>query len=113
LHNERAGAIVSWTEVPKPDERGKQEMHELAVATFAALEEAGLTEALDQLHDRVFAGGPDALFDVEVTGDVWLWSFKPYVELLLRHIVQAASNSTLTPRQRQMEIATVLGLAGF
>ena len=104
---------MSWTEVPKPDERGKQEMHELAVATFTALEEAGLTETLDQLHDRVFAGGPDALFEVEVTGDVWQWSFKPFVELLLRHIVQSATNSTLTPRQRQEDISAALDLAGF
>ena len=88
-------------------------MHELAVATFSALEGAGLTEALDQLHDRVFAGGPDALFEVEVTGDIWHWSFKPFVELLLRHIVQAASNQALTPRQRQQEIVTALDLAGF
>src|SRR6185295_7224999 len=44
--------------------RGKQEMHKLAVGTFAALHEAQLADRLESLHARIFDRSPQDLMDV-------------------------------------------------
>jgi hypothetical protein len=95
-----------------PDVRGKQAMHELAMATFAALEEAELQDALDALHERVLAQGT-AIFEVSYQGGVCHWSFKPMVELVLRHTLHTAGREDLPADERRLEIAAALHLAGF
>jgi hypothetical protein len=96
-----------------PEIRGKQEMHDLAVATFEALEHADLRDVMDQLHTRIFAHGHEAVFETEFAGSVWQWSFKPMVELVLRHITDVARNEILTPNERRGDILAALELAGF
>ena len=95
-----------------PKVRGKRAMHELARATFAALEEADLEEAFHALRDRVLARGPE-IVEIAVDGTVCRWSFKPMVELLLRHALETAGRDDLSASERGREIATALHLAGF
>ncbi len=55
--------------------RGKQAMHELVLAAFAALEDAELTELFDALQGRLFGRSPQELMDVEFVDDAWEWRF--------------------------------------
>ena len=93
--------------------RGKQEMHELAVATFTALAEAELGDRLDPLHARLFGRSPQDLMDVALVDGVWEWRFKPMIELLLRHIAATASSAKLSMAERQTEIMWAVEKAGF
>ena len=102
------GAAENWV----PEVRGKRAMHELARATFAALEEADLQDALHALRDRVLARGPE-IVEITVDGSVCRWSFKPMVELVLRHALETAGRDDLTASERGCEIATALHLAGY
>ena len=87
-------------------------MHELARATFAALEEADLQDALEALRDRVLARGSE-IVEITVDAGVCRWSFKPMVELLLRHTLETAGRDDIPMDERQSEIATALHFAGF
>lgn len=102
------GAAENWV----PDVRGKRAMHELARATFAALEEADLQDALEALRDRVLARGIE-IVDITVDAGVCRWSFKPIVELLLRHTLETAGRDDLSASERRCEIAAALHLAGY
>jgi hypothetical protein len=88
-------------------------MRTLAVATFAALETADLTDILDALHTRVFGRPPEELMDVELIDGVWQWQFKPMVELLLRHINATAADTTLPLDARRADVGDVLEMLGF
>jgi hypothetical protein len=87
-------------------------MHELARATFAALEEADLQDAIDALRDRVLGRGSE-IIEITERGAVREWRFKPMVELLLRHALECAVRDDLPSDEREREIATALDLAGF
>jgi len=95
-----------------PHVRGKRAMHELARATFAALEEAELPEAVDALRERVLGRGTD-IVEITVDGGICQWSFKPMVELLLRHTLDTAARDDIPAGERRREIETALHLAGF
>lgn len=88
-------------------------MHELVRATFAALEDADLTELIEEIRDRLFAREADGLLDVTVEPGLCQWSFKPMVELLLRHVLYLATHRTLSLGDRRLEILDALELAGF
>jgi hypothetical protein len=88
-------------------------MRQLAVSAFDALDERDLTELMDQLHARVLARPSEELLDVELVGTVWEWRFKPFVELLFRHIVDVASDSELSTAERQREIIWAVEMVGF
>ena len=96
-----------------PETRGKQEMHELVRATFAALEEAELAELVQDLRDRVFGRDPDELLETTIESGVYHWSFKPMVELMLRHVLDLAANDQIPAHERRLEIETTTELAGF
>lgn len=87
-------------------------MHELARATFAALEEADLQDTLDALRERVLGRGPD-IIEITVEGRVSQWRFKPMVELVLRHTLETAARDDIPAGERRHEIEKVLHLAGF
>ena len=87
-------------------------MHELARATFAALEEADLLEALDAVRERVLGRGPD-IIEITVEGRVSQWRFKPMVELVLRHALDLAARDEIPADIRERDIAKALQLAGF
>lgn len=95
-----------------PDVRGKQAMHQLARATFAALEEAELEDELAALRERVLARGPE-IVEITLHDGVCHWRFKPMVELLLRHALEAAGRDDLPLGERRREIEAALHLAGF
>jgi hypothetical protein len=95
-----------------PNVRGKRAMHELARATFAALEEAELREALDAMRERVLGRGTE-IVEITVEGSVCQWRFKPMVELLFRHALDTAARDDIPAGERRREIATALHLAGF
>jgi hypothetical protein len=88
-------------------------MHELAVSAFASLERAELADVLDHLHTRVFDRPPNDLINVELVDGVWQWQFKPFVELMLRHITDTAANSSLSVDARRAEVHGVLDMLGF
>ncbi len=93
--------------------RGRQEMQQLVVSTFAALERRGLTDLFDVLHRRLFTRPPQDLMDVQRAGDVSEWRFKPIIELLLRHIAQTADHDRMSTMDRQAEIVWAIEMAGF
>jgi hypothetical protein len=95
-----------------PHVRGKQAMQDLARATFAALEEADLQDALEALRDRVLARGME-IVNITVHAGITKWTFKPMVELLLRHAIETAGRNDLSASERRREIATALHLAGY
>lgn len=88
-------------------------MRELAVAAFAALEHADLSDILDALHTRVLVRPPRELMDVELIDGVWHWQFKPMVELMLRHISDTAADATLPLGARRDNLREVLAMLGF
>jgi hypothetical protein len=92
----------------------REDMRELASATFIALERAGLPDAMDQLLDRVFTLTPEQLFESALTtGGVARWSFKPMVELLLRHIGDVAAQDTVPSEERLRRIGWAIHASGF
>src|SRR5437762_8276487 len=93
--------------------RGKQEMHELALAAFSALDQGELTELFDELQGRLFGRSPQDLMTVEFVDDAWEWRFKPMIELLLRHISQTAANAGIPTEDREDEIISAVEMAGF
>jgi hypothetical protein len=93
--------------------RGKQAMHELVLSAFAALEDGELTELFDALQGRLFGRSPQDLMDVEFVDNAWEWRFKPMIELLLRHISQAAANEAMPTEDREDEIILAVEMAGF
>ena len=101
-------AAENWV----PGVRGKQAMHELARTTFAALQEADLQDTLEALRDRVLARGTEIVEIREASG-MCEWSFKPMVELLLRHTLEAAVRDDVPLEKRRREIEMALHLAGF
>ena len=88
-------------------------MHELVRATFGALEDANLPDLVKLIRDRVFLRGPDDLLVTTVERGVCHWSFKPMVELLLRHSLELAANTQIPLQDRRIEITATLELAGF
>ena len=88
-------------------------MHDLVRATFAALEGAELAELVHNLRDRVFVRGPDELLDTRIESGVCQWSFKPMVELMLRHALDVATSDKIPASERRLEIAATIELAGF
>ena len=105
---ERMGAAENRV----PEVRGKQAMHQLARATFAALQEADLHDSLEALRDRVIARGTE-IVEITTTANVSQWSFKPMVELLLHHALEAASRDDVPLVERRREIEAAIQLAGF
>ena len=104
---------MGFAEHSTPETRGKQEMHELVRATFAALEEAELGDLVLDLRDRVFAHDPDQLLETTIENGVCQWSFKPMVELMLRHVLDLAANGRIPAHERRLEIPAAIELAGF
>ena len=104
---------MGFAENSTPETRGKQEMHELVRATFAALEKAELAEFVRDLRDRVFAREPDELLETTIESGVCQWSFKPMVELMLRHVRDLAANDQIPAHERRLEIPATIELAGF
>lgn len=100
-------------ENPELETRGKEEMHELVRATFAALEDADLPDAINVRRERVFARNPDDLLETTIEKDVCQWNFKPMVELMLRHVCDLAQNEQISAGERKLEINAVIELAGF
>jgi hypothetical protein len=92
--------------------RGKSEIKALTDQVFAAMEHAEFTDELRLLHERVFSLHPDALFDTVLISNVSVWTLKPMVELLLRHVRDIAMSSR-PAKDRQAEIRWTIEAAGF
>ena len=89
-------------------------MTELALATICALEAVDLWDELEDLRRRVIARSPELLFETRAIGaGVWEWSFRPMVELLLRHIRDVACAAARSREDRSREIEWTLTTAGF
>lgn len=98
---------------PAPEIHGKQQMYDLARATFAALREAELRESVELLRTRIFTRSSDQIMDTVHAGEICQWSFKPMVELVLRHASDVALQSGRSAIERQRDIVTTLDLCGF
>jgi hypothetical protein len=88
-------------------------MHELARTVFAALQDAELGDVVGEVRDRVLDRGPESVVDSAIIDGVAQWSFKPMVELLLRHVLDIAARDSVGSNQRREEISATLYLAGF
>jgi hypothetical protein len=101
-------------ENPSPHIRGKQEIRELALAAFTALDEADLGYEGDRLHQAVFSRDSTALFQTaEVEPYVWQWSFSPSIELLLRHVTEIAAQESRSIEERRQEITWAMEAFGL
>lgn len=88
-------------------------MEALVSAAIAALTEAEFTDELTLLQTRVFSCSPEILFQSRQTAtDAWHWSFKPMVELLLRHLREVAS-AARSKEDRRHEILWAIQASGF
>jgi len=97
-----------------PDVRGWKRLEQAALATMAALERAGLKDVMLDLNRRVFERDAADLHDVRHLGaGVAVVEFKPYVELLLLEIQDAARHDCLTPEAKRARIRRAMELAGF
>ena len=96
-----------------PGTRDKDEMRELVRSTFAALDESSMPTIVNHLRDRVFTRHPDELLDATCEDGICRWSFKPMVELMLRHIRDLAHDARVPDDERPLEIAATIELAGF
>jgi hypothetical protein len=104
---------MGHAEESTPQAHGKQEMQELVRATFVALEEAEMSEFVRHLRERVFAREVDELLETSVESGICQWSFKPMVELMLRHVLYLAATPEIPPSERRLEIAATIEAAGF
>jgi hypothetical protein len=93
--------------------RGAAEMRELALSALAALERADLADVARALHDRVFGGDINALFEAYEENSVLRWRFKPMAELLLRELKQLATAPHMPIAERRRRIEWTLDMAGF
>lgn len=96
-----------------PEIYGRDQMHGLVCATFAALKSGELPEVVQLLMARVFDRNPEDVIDSCDLGAASQWSFKPMVELLLRHVLGVMEIPELVPGERRSEIELALELAGF
>ena len=92
--------------------RGKAEIKALTDQVFSAMQDAELTDELTLLHERVFSLDPEALFDTMLISNESVWTLKPMVELLLRHVRDIAMSSR-PAKDRQAEIRWTIDAAGF
>ena len=104
---------MGFAENRTPETQGKREMHELVRATFAALQDGELDELVHDLRVRVFGRDPDALLETTIENGVCRWSFKPMVELMLRHVLDVAAHDRRPADERRRDIAATIELAGF
>lgn len=97
-----------------PDLRGWRRLGQMALATMAALERAGLKDVMLDLNRRVFERDAADLHDVHDLGaGVAIVEFKPYVELLLLEIQDAARHECLAVEAKRARIRRAMELAGF
>ena len=88
-------------------------MWKLARTAFSALEDADLTDLLEPLQSRVFDRAPAHVLDVELVDGVWEWRFKPFAELLLRHIIDISADTTIPQTDRRQDISWAVEMSGF
>ena len=93
--------------------RGRAEMHKLAMAAAAAMENSNLYDVIEQVQRRVFAQGTDTILEAYWADSVWHFRFKPMVELVLRHIIHSATDASRSLDERRREILFALEFAGF
>jgi len=88
-------------------------MRELALSALAALERADLADVARALHDRVFGGSINALFEPYEENGELRWRFKPMAELLLRELKQLAAAQNMPAAERRRRIVWTFDMAGF
>ena len=88
---------------------GRAEMQALTDRVMTALESTGLTPEMQLLHQQVFTRSTETLFDSGVDTQ---WTFKPMVELLLVHVLNAVTNGR-SLQERQQDIRWAIAMAGF
>jgi hypothetical protein len=93
---------------------GREKLAELVASVIEALTDAELIDELKMLESRVFGRKPDLLFETRsTTGGNQLWTFKPMVELLLRHVRGVACAHGRSREDRQQEIRWALDVSGL
>lgn len=94
-------------------EAGKEQIKQLAQETVTALQEAGFAAELSLLESRVFARAATDLFEAEPHPQGHRWTFKPMLELLLRHIKHLAEADTRPHDERRHEIDWAINASGY
>ncbi len=96
------------------DTQGWKRLEQIALATMAALEQAGLTDVRLELNGRVFERDPTDLHEVHDLGPgVAIVEFKPFVELLLLDIQATARHEILPAEAKRARIRWTMEMAGF
>jgi hypothetical protein len=93
---------------------GREKLAELVASVIEALTDAELTDELKLLESRVFGRKPELLFETCASaGGSQCWTFKPMVELLLRHVRAVACARGRSREDRQQEIRWALDVSGL
>lgn len=97
----------------RPPVTGIADIQALAVATFTALEEAGLAPEAQLVRARVLSRPPEQVLEQITLGAQTVWAFTPFVELLLRELHDVATADDESLETRRQRIASTLEMAGF
>lgn len=97
----------------RPPVTGIADIQALAVATFTALEEAGLDSEAQQVRARVLSRPPEQLLGQVTLGAQTVWAFTPFVELLLLELHDVATADDASLETRRQRVAWTLEMAGF
>mgnify|MGYP006927332205 CR=1 FL=1 len=101
-----------------PDEqiKGAAQMRQIALAAFAALEQADLGDAAQFLQERLLTRSPDVLVERYEDSDasaVWSWRFKPMAELLFLELTHLATSDELSTEERRERVEWAIEMSGF
>jgi hypothetical protein len=93
--------------------RRRMEMARLVTSTVDALEHANLLDEIQLLNQRVFNQDVSHIFEIEADPNHDTLAFKPYVELLLRHVRGIAADRERSLDERRLDIRRCIAYAGF
>ena len=97
----------------RPPEVGIEDIQALAVSTVTALQESNLAAEAEMIHTRVLSRSPEELLEQVESGAQKVWTFKPFVELLMHELRYVATAPHFTPRERSERVLWALDMAGF
>ena len=92
---------------------GIAEIQALAVAAVTELEESGLAAEAELIHERVLSRSPEHLLEPMTVDAQTVWTFKPFVELLMHELRDIAIAPGLALEDRRERIRWTLDAAGF
>ena len=92
---------------------GIEDIQALAVSAITALEESNLIAEAQAIHTRVLSRSPEELLDQVSIGEHKVWTFKPFVELLMHELRDIATTTQFSEAERRERVRWTFDIAGF